>query len=206
MNKRELQGEQSRVEILDAALKLMSQKGFDGTSISDIARESGLPNSSIYWHFGSKLGVGAAATKVGADRFLSAMTAPESAPDETPGAYLQRALGEAGELFITQPEFLRLFILFALERKEEEFRTTINEIRGRARENLKEFIRQAWLHSAPEHCDLLADELVEFILAGFDGAFLSLELNGEEMHRKLMRQLAASVAVLGEEELQGLRG
>ena len=55
-SKRLLQGAKSRDEILDAAMRMMSVRGFDGTSVADIARESGLPNSSIYWHFNSKAG------------------------------------------------------------------------------------------------------------------------------------------------------
>jgi AcrR family transcriptional regulator len=54
---REEQGEVSRQRILDAAVRLMSARGYDGTSISAIVAEAGLPASSIYWHFGSKEGV-----------------------------------------------------------------------------------------------------------------------------------------------------
>jgi len=54
MNKRQELGARSRTAILDAALQLMSETGYDGTSVAKIAQKSGLPASSIYWHFGSK--------------------------------------------------------------------------------------------------------------------------------------------------------
>ena len=41
-------------EILCAAMKLFAQRGLDGTSIRDIARESGYTNPALYKHFGSK--------------------------------------------------------------------------------------------------------------------------------------------------------
>ena len=41
-------------KIKQSALKLFSQKGFDGTTIKDIAGESGLKPSSIYSHITSK--------------------------------------------------------------------------------------------------------------------------------------------------------
>ena len=44
----------SRQRILDAATRLMSERGYAGTSISMITKLSGLPASSTYWHFGSK--------------------------------------------------------------------------------------------------------------------------------------------------------
>ena len=41
-------------QILRAAMKLFSQHGFDGTSIRDIARESGYTNPALYKHFAGK--------------------------------------------------------------------------------------------------------------------------------------------------------
>ena len=41
-------------QILRAAMKLFSERGLDGTSIRDIARESGYTNPALYKHFGSK--------------------------------------------------------------------------------------------------------------------------------------------------------
>jgi len=40
--------------ILRAAMKLFSEHGLDGTSIRDIARESGYTNPALYKHFASK--------------------------------------------------------------------------------------------------------------------------------------------------------
>jgi len=44
----------SRQQILDAALKLFSEKGFDKTSVSDIAREAGVSKGLAYNYFESK--------------------------------------------------------------------------------------------------------------------------------------------------------
>jgi AcrR family transcriptional regulator len=41
-------------QILRAAMKLFSERGLDGTSIRDIARESGFTNPALYKHFGGK--------------------------------------------------------------------------------------------------------------------------------------------------------
>jgi len=40
--------------ILRAAMKLFSERGLDGTSIRDIAKESGYTNPALYKHFASK--------------------------------------------------------------------------------------------------------------------------------------------------------
>jgi AcrR family transcriptional regulator len=41
-------------QILRAAMKLFAERGLDGTSIRDIARESGYTNPALYKHFASK--------------------------------------------------------------------------------------------------------------------------------------------------------
>lgn len=53
-------GPNSRDLILDAARSLVTSQGYDGMSVSDLCARSGLPASSIYYHFGNKLGVLAA--------------------------------------------------------------------------------------------------------------------------------------------------
>jgi AcrR family transcriptional regulator len=44
----------TRQRILDVAAKLFSERGFEGTSVRDIATELGIANPSIYYHFKSK--------------------------------------------------------------------------------------------------------------------------------------------------------
>ena len=46
--------EQSKRKILDAALKLFALKGFDGASVSGIAKEAGVAKGLIYNYFESK--------------------------------------------------------------------------------------------------------------------------------------------------------
>ncbi len=46
--------EQRREEILDAAVRLFCEKGYEGTTIRDIAREVGITEGLIYHYFPSK--------------------------------------------------------------------------------------------------------------------------------------------------------
>lgn len=45
---------QRRIEIMSAAKKVFARKGFNATTITDIAKEAGLAYGSIYWYFDSK--------------------------------------------------------------------------------------------------------------------------------------------------------
>ena len=52
--RRHRQGDESRQAILDATLALAAERGYDGTTVALVQKATGLPASSIYWHFGSK--------------------------------------------------------------------------------------------------------------------------------------------------------
>jgi len=58
----------TRTRILEATNRLIGQHGFDGTSIRDIARESGTNPALVYYYFGSKDGLFTALANDNADR------------------------------------------------------------------------------------------------------------------------------------------
>ncbi|MFE2426686.1 TetR/AcrR family transcriptional regulator [Streptomyces sp. NPDC059373] len=200
-NKRLLQGDRSRDEILDAASRMMSIHGYDGTSIADIARESGLPNSSIYWHFKSKLGIVAAVMERGADRFFASVATPEPEPGDTPEVYLRRALTATGATVVGHPEFLRLFILLLLSSDAPETTEIVERVRAHARSNIHDLITHAFTTIAPGRAGQVADDTVDFAIASFDGAFLALQATPATAHEHLMEQLAIALSSLGREAL-----
>lgn len=53
-NLRTVQAEERRLQILDTALTVFASKGFDGTSIKDIANAAGISQGLIYHYFKSK--------------------------------------------------------------------------------------------------------------------------------------------------------
>jgi len=52
--KRTRRGPHTRQQILDASLRLFSERGFARTTVRDIARQAGLTDAAIYYHFDSK--------------------------------------------------------------------------------------------------------------------------------------------------------
>ena len=51
---KQLQSEQTRQQIIDAATLLFVRKGFYGTSIADLAKATGLTKGALYHHFENK--------------------------------------------------------------------------------------------------------------------------------------------------------
>ncbi len=54
MNKREMQKEQTVAEILEVSETLFHEKGYENTSIQNIADKCGLSKGALYHHFKSK--------------------------------------------------------------------------------------------------------------------------------------------------------
>lgn len=57
---RRAQGEESRQRLIDAAVALISERGYAATSVGDICRRAGVAKTALYWHFASKEGLLAA--------------------------------------------------------------------------------------------------------------------------------------------------
>ena len=53
-DRRHRQGQESRQRILDAALAIAAERGYDGTTVALVCERAGLPASSVYWQFRNK--------------------------------------------------------------------------------------------------------------------------------------------------------
>ncbi len=182
----------------------MSARGYEGTSVSAIALESGLPNSSIYWHFDSKAGILAAVMERGAERFFEDVRPPAALPGETPEDFLGRALDRVGEVFVGHPEFLRLFVLLLLANESDDVREIVQRVRARGRLSLATLLATALLPWGEDVAAQVSERVVDFALAGFDGAFLALQAGSPATYDFLMSQLAVSVMELARRERAAL--
>ncbi len=199
LNKRQELGARSRTAILDAALQLMSESGYDGASVAKIAQTSGLPASSIYWHFGSKAGILAAVMERGAEAFFATtqeVTEPATkglSPLELLRARFQQARRSAEE----HPEFLRLLFLLILANPSDEATVAIlKRVNDRGRAQLHEQIREAFADQGDVAATRIADQLTVTALTFFNGAFLTVETNPEVPLSALIDAMAEIVVRL----------
>ncbi len=197
--KRQRQGEDSREVILDATERLMSTQGYAATSISHIRRETGLPASSIYWHFGSKEGVLAAVMERGAERYFAQI--PRNSPDiET-----QRAA--VATLMVANPDFFRLMYMLSLERSDHPaVAAAIRRVRDTAISGFADVIRQMLPEGiAPERAESVVTELAAVATAMSDGVFFAEHLEPDStdvdrMYVRLIQAVEALIPILLEEK------
>lgn len=113
----ENRSENRREALLDAAAAMFAAKGFDGTSIRDIAGAVGMLPGSLYYHFRSKEDLLIAVYRKGVARFEDAIDAalentvdePWQAIEAACAAHLRVLLDGGDYARIVNPEFVRSF-------------------------------------------------------------------------------------------------
>jgi AcrR family transcriptional regulator len=170
-------GEESRERILDAAAEIAGERGYDGTSIALVSKRSGLPASSIYWHFEDKDQLIAAVIERTFDRWLEgtrAWTPPRAGAsrDERFAAAVRRT----AKALTDAPHFLRLGLMLSLERRPEEAtaRTMFLSVREQAYQGI---VAQYQAFFAGEIEARAVRSLATLAMAAADGLFIAHEID-----------------------------
>ncbi len=190
-------GEASREAILDAAEELMAAHGFAAASISSLEKSSGLPASSIYWHFGSKDGVLLAVMQRGADRFFASL--PHAGDfGGTPLERIDAALAAAARLLDEHPQFLQLVITLGLQHAggDPQVVKLVRDVRRRARERFEEALAPVLEALPPAKGRPGAAELARFGLALVDGAFVARHIDRDLDLEPMFAQLGVALAMM----------
>ena len=163
----------SRERILDAAERLVGERGYTAASISLISEASGLPASSIYWHFGSKEGLLAAVVERGARRWLPAQSRWLSSGDLP--AFLRGIARAVAE----HPDFVRVLMMLMLDRRggvpaaRQAVRAVWRDVEGRMSRILATHFALGESRRDVE----LAERLARFTMAFVDGALIDSQID-----------------------------
>ena len=169
-------GELSRERILDAAAEIAAERGYEGASIALVSAKSGLPASSIYWHFKNKDDLIAAVIGRSFGDWLAAWQVPDE------GAPRERLVGLALQIakaLLDSPDFIRLGLMLALEHRPVEPRARSMFIKTRIQtcDQLAETIRGF----EPGLTEAHIRQLVTYAMAGADGLFIAKEIGGDSV-------------------------
>ncbi|MGZ4493356.1 MAG: TetR/AcrR family transcriptional regulator [Nocardioides sp.] len=192
--RRHQQGDESRQRILEATLAIAAERGYEGTSIGLVTEATGLPASSIYWHFRNKNELLAETLEYSYRRWREVTPTWSERPDVSdPEEEVRERVARAAEAIVQSPEFWRLGLMLALENRPVEplARTRYMQLR----EETRLAIRQWWVEvlaseGVPEGSSV-PDRLARFHLAFMDGLFVGVR-SGAGWDRARLADLAAS--------------
>lgn len=204
-DKRIANGDRSRERILDAATKLMSERGYDRTTTAEIAKASGLPVSSLYWHFSSKAGLLTAVMERGNARFREATPIATLTGEGTREDKLFALFELAENAIAVAPDFVRLQMILMLYSPAEEVRAVVAEIRAQQRAGLCDGLIAVFADLGTERASAVAEAVVDFASAGFEGIFLA-DQSGSPRAREVIRQLARATLLLAEDHIGAGQG
>jgi len=167
-------GELSRERILDAATEIAAERGYEGASIALVSAKCGLPASSIYWHFTNKDDLIAAVIERSFGDWLAAWQVPNegTARDRLAGMAMQIA-----KALLDSPDFIRLGLMLALERRPVEPRARAMFIQTRAQ--TCDQLTQTMRGFEPDLTQAQIYLLVTYAMAGADGLFIAKEIGGD---------------------------
>jgi AcrR family transcriptional regulator len=172
-------GERSRERILDAAERLLAERGYAAAGIAAISEASGLPASSIYWFFENKQDLTAAVVERSADRWITELSASTEDGSADPfGSLLERALAQSGGAL---PDFLRLALLLSLELQDPDIRERLRALRARGmaliETALLDLLKEQGAPAAPR----LARQLAPLASSFLEGALVNNEIDPDRI-------------------------
>lgn len=199
-------GEQSRQRILDAATEVATERGYEGTTISLVSKKSGLPPTSIYWHFADKDDLIAAVIERSFLRWMGALDLPGGHGGNEARARAIELGTQVAKALLDAPDFLRLGLMLALERRpvEPRAREMFLQVRADAFRRFSEIVRDI----APELEDESVQLITTYALAGADGLFIAKEVGGDsvdliklfDLHSRLVFDAAVKMLADAEDE------
>jgi AcrR family transcriptional regulator len=103
-----MSGKERREQLLDVGRRLFAAKGFDGTSVEEIAEKAGVSKPVVYEHFGGKEGLYAVVVDREVRRLLDRVTA--SLSDGHPRVLLEQAAGALLEYVEKESDGFRILV------------------------------------------------------------------------------------------------
>ena len=192
---RQIQKEQTRALLVDAALRVFAEHGYDEATVEEIAAAAGYSKGAFYFHFASKEDIFLELL----EQWTSEQTERLRAFDEaTPPA---AALLEGLEAFLSYGEreivWPRLLVEFwAQARRHEGIRRGLSQAYVAWRRLLAQAFRRA-AHSGLLSPQLDPDDAARLVLATHDGLVVETCVDPEESRRiSLRRILGALLAYL----------
>jgi AcrR family transcriptional regulator len=137
---------QRRVQILEAAQRLVAEKGWPATTYADICREAGISNGVLTYHFKSKEDIRFALFELELETWRREFQLAEETLQLPPSERAQFALRKTANTIETRPEFYQTLIYYL---------ANSSLVRPDLAERIRDFFAEIRAHIA----EALADEM-----------------------------------------------
>lgn len=163
----------SRDRIRAAAAELARERGVAGATIAAICKRSGLPVSSVYWHFDDKDGLFADVIRASFTEWLGVVPRWEVAPLSDEG--LRGLLGTSADTLPAVPDFLLVGMQVLLETgaQHERTREAFVDVRAEARRMVTTWVLAVLGDDVPSGA---ADDLASLLVSFSDGLLVGSQL------------------------------
>jgi AcrR family transcriptional regulator len=191
-------GARSREAVLDAAERVMAERGYEAATVASLVEEAGVPASSIYHYFGSKEGVLLAVMERGAERFHKALPAP-TGRQGSQVQHLRRLMGLIVEGLERRPDFLSLILVMATQPRVNgngEVDVVVERVRELALARLRNQMAIVFEIDAESP---QSDHLARFALAAIEGAFLATQADPRLSLAELLEHLPTALIAIRRE-------
>jgi AcrR family transcriptional regulator len=199
------QGEASRRSILESTVRIAGERGYVGTTMAQIVKASGLPASSVYWHFNSKDDLLADAIEHGFRSWEAAEPRWPVADEPPTAARILHEFRLATEQVADEPGFWRMGLLLALETGPAVGSAPRNRFL-KIRADALGVLRSWWTASLSADGDAdasAAAPLALLTLAMLDGAFVSRQSQSEHDRDEILWLLAHGLEAAARRLRQG---
>lgn len=170
----------TREVILNAARALVGEKGYDGMAISDLSAQSGFPPSSIYYHFGSKLGVLAALLDRTFDELHALFPSPSSFDGLAPLERLEAWFSAACRSLDQRPDYLQLLVAISIgpQKDSEAVQATVRRVRDYAHASWVDALTPIFAPNGGKNNKALVEQLAVLGRALTDGLSVGNSFDG----------------------------
>ena len=175
--RRHQQGDESRQRIIAATLVIASERGYEGTTVALVTERTGLPASSVYWHFKNKDELLAETLEYSYRRWRTSSPTWDNGIEPVGlSEQIHTRLHRASKAIVDSPEFWRLGLMLGLERrlKEPEARRRYILVREETQNAIALWWRKILPLEIVDADDALPVRLARFHLAAMDGLYVGV--------------------------------
>ena len=169
-------------------------------AISDLSAQSGLPPSSIYYHFGNKLGVLAALLERTFDELHALFPNPSSFDELEPLERLEAWFSAACGSLDRRPDYLQLLVAICVgpQKEAESVRATVRRVREYSHASWVDALTPIFAPNGGKNNEALVQELAVLGRALTDGLSVANSFDGMSYSSKVAPFIALVRGLAGQ--------